>query len=213
MRSPTYTAWPSLIRQANCSRLRLPRQQLLQPFDLRAAIEHSRQLLLPLAERKGLRLEVRVAPEVGQIVGDRRRVEQVLINLVGNGVKFTDKGQVTGLANVLPNGRPQSDDLFASLHGPVARIQIVDSGIGIRPEDVSKLFNAFRQLDSGLNRQHEGTGLGLVICKKLLDAMEGDRTKGFAAGCIGYIEKPINPETFLSEIRPFLPADWEPNIP
>ncbi|MFM9960340.1 MAG: MASE1 domain-containing protein [Planctomycetaceae bacterium] len=149
-------------------------QVSFEPFDLREAIEHARQLLMPLAERKGLRLEVRVAPEVGQIVSDRRRVEQVLINLLGNGIKFTDKGQVTVLADVQSNGHPHPGDPSKNNHGPIARIQIVDSGIGIRPEDVGRLFKAFRQLDSGLNRQHEGTGLGLVICEKLLDAMGGN---------------------------------------
>lgn len=149
-------------------------QVSFEPFDLREAIEHARQLLMPLAERKGLRLEVRVAPEVGHIVSDRRRVEQVLINLLGNGIKFTDKGQVTVLADVQSNGHPRVGHLSEGFGTMVARIQIVDSGIGIRPEDVGRLFKAFRQLDSGLNRQHEGTGLGLVICEKLLDAMGGN---------------------------------------
>lgn len=145
-----------------------------EPFAVRDALQRCRELLMPLAERKGLRLEVRVAPEVGQIVNDRRRVEQVLINLVGNGIKFTDKGQVVVLADVLPDGAPNGGRLGETHHGPVVRIQVVDSGIGMRPEDQGKLFNAFRQLDSGLNRQHEGTGLGLVICEKLLKAMGGD---------------------------------------
>ncbi len=175
-------------------------QVSFQPFDLREAIEHSRQLLLPLAERKGLRLEVRVATEIGRIVGDRRRVEQVLLNLVGNGIKFTDKGQVTVLADVLPNGRPNSDRVNTVHHGPVARIQIVDSGIGIRPEDLGKLFKAFRQLDSGLNRQHEGTGLGLVICQKLLDAMGGGIVvqSQWGAGSTVIVTLPVEP---LAEIR------------
>ncbi len=149
-------------------------QVSFQPFNLSEAIEHARQVLMPLAERKGLRLEVRVAPEIGQLVSDRRRVEQVLINLIGNGIKFTDKGQVTVLADLQRNGRLPVGDARLNGHGWVARIQIVDSGIGIRPEDMGRLLNAFRQLDSGLNRQHEGTGLGLVICKKLLVAMGGE---------------------------------------
>ena len=85
-------------------------QVSFQPFNLPEAIENCRQLLLPLAERKGLRLEVRVSPEVGRIVSDRRRVEQVLLNLVGNGIKFTDKGQVTVLADVILNGRSHVGD-------------------------------------------------------------------------------------------------------
>ena len=97
-----------------------------------------------------------------------------LINLVGNGIKFTDKGQVVVLADLLPLGHKNGGRLAAKHSGPVVRIQVVDSGIGMRPEELGKLFNAFWQLDSGLNRQHEGTGLGLVICEKLLQAMGGD---------------------------------------
>jgi signal transduction histidine kinase len=170
-------------------------QVSFQPFDLPEAIEHSRQLLLPLAERKGLRLEVRVAPDVGRIVSDRRRVEQVLINLIGNGIKFTDKGQITVLVDVMPNGRPPVGNGSVNHHSPVARIQVVDSGIGIRPDDVGRLFNAFRQLDSGLNRQHEGTGLGLVICEKLLDAMGGDIMvqSQWGAGSTFTVTLPVEP--------------------
>ena len=160
-----------------------------QPFDLRETIEHCRQLLMPLAGRKGLRLEVRVAAEVGQIVSDRRRVEQVLLNLIGNGIKFTDKGQVTVLADVPPSGAAPGINGSGSL----VRIQVVDSGIGMKPEDLSKLFKAFRQLDTGLNRQHEGTGLGLVICEKLLAAMGGDVTvqSQWGAGSTFTVRLPI----------------------
>ena len=156
---------------------------------LRETIEHCRQLLMPLAGRKGLRLEVRVAAEVGQIVNDRRRVEQVLLNLIGNGIKFTDKGQVTVLADVQPNGAAPG----INGSGCLVRIQVVDSGIGMKSEDLSKLFKAFRQLDTGLNRQHEGTGLGLVICEKLLAAMGGDVTvqSQWGAGSTFTVRLPI----------------------
>ena len=143
------------------------------PFDLHQAIESASESLRPTAERKGLGLAVRVAPEVGQIVGDRRRVEQVLLNLLGNAIKFTDNGQVTVSAGVVSNDGTNNDRGTARGHGPVARIQVADSGIGIRTDDLDKLFKSFRQLNSGLNRQYEGTGLGLAICKKLLDAMGG----------------------------------------
>ena len=158
---------------------------------------------MPLAERKNLRLEVRIAPEVGQIVNDRRRVEQVLINLVGNGIKFTDKGQVVVLADLLPPGHKNGGRLAANHAGPVVRIQVVDSGIGMRPEDLSKLFNAFRQLDSGLNRQHEGTGLGLVICEKLLQAMGGDIavTSQWGAGSTFTVTLPVESPAINQERR------------
>ena len=149
-------------------------QVAFQPFALSDALQRCRELVTPLAQRKGLHIEIRVAPDIGQIVSDRRRVEQVLINLVGNGIKFTDRGQVTVLADVLPPGGWPGGRLAVHPFGRAIRLQIVDSGIGMKPEDLGKLFNAFRQLDSGLSRQHEGTGLGLVICERLLQAMGGD---------------------------------------
>ena len=181
-------------------------QVSFEPFDVRDALQRCRELLMPLAERKGLRLEVRIASEVGQIKNDRRRVEQVLINLVGNGIKFTDKGQVTVLAQLLPAGGGEGGRLATHLDGPVVRIQIVDSGIGIRPEGMANLFRAFRQLDSGLNRQHEGTGLGLVICEKLLKAMGGDIAvqSQWGAGSTFTVTLPV--EAPGARTRPAAPA-------
>ena len=178
-------------------------QVSFQPFNLTEAIENCRQILLPLAERKGLRLEVRVAPEVGRIVSDRRRFEQVLLNLMGNGIKFTDKGQVTVLADVMHSVRSHVGDPGLGTEAPMARILVVDSGIGIRPEDFDRLFKAFRQLDSGLNRQHEGTGLGLVICEKLLDAMGGKIAvqSQWGAGSTFTVTLPVEPSPETQEVR------------
>ena len=178
-------------------------QVSFKPFAVSDALQRCRELLMPLAERKNLRLEVRIAPEVGQIVNDRRRVEQVLINLVGNGIKFTDKGQVVVLADLLPPGHKNGGRLAANHSGPVVRIQVVDSGIGMRPEDLGKLFNAFRQLDSGLNRQHEGTGLGLVICEQLLRAMGGDIAvqSQWGAGSTFTVTLPVEAPTVNLERR------------
>jgi len=113
----------------------------------------------PLAEKKGLALLTRVGPEVDQIVSDRRRVEQILINLVNNAVKFTEKGEVSVECQV-------SDDRLVT--------RVVDTGMGIKPGDMGKLFESFRQIDTGLARQHQGTGLGLSICKKLVEMLGGE---------------------------------------
>jgi signal transduction histidine kinase len=111
-----------------------------------------------MAEKKGLSLRTEVAPEVTQIVGDQRRVEQILINLINNGVKFTEKGEVR---------------VTCEVHADCVITRVIDTGIGIKPEDLGKLFKPFRQIDTGLSRQHEGTGLGLSICRKLVDMMGG----------------------------------------
>lgn len=128
------------------------------PFDLRASIENVARSVTPAAERRGLYLRTDIAAEVGTIVSDRRRVEQVLMNLLGNAVKFTEHGGVT-VACAVADG--------------MAVTSVRDTGIGISPESIPKLFRPFEQIETGLSRQHEGTGLGLSICKRLLGLMGG----------------------------------------
>ena len=128
------------------------------PFDLRAAIEKVAGIVKPLAEKKGLALRVRLAPEIGAGETDSRRVEQILLNLLQNAIKFTERGEVA---------------LAAESAGGAIRLSVADTGIGIRPEDMGQLFQPFRQIDSGLSRQHEGTGLGLAICRRLAELLGG----------------------------------------
>jgi len=129
-----------------------------EPFDLREAVHKAVLTARPLAEKKGIGLEEKIAPEVGTITADRRRVEQIMLNLLSNSIKFTEKGGVRAEC-ALKEGR-----VF---------IQVVDSGIGMRKEDLEKLFKPFQQIDTGLSRQYEGTGLGLSICKRLTELMGG----------------------------------------
>jgi PAS domain S-box-containing protein len=130
-----------------------------EPFDLRASIGKVAGIVKPLADKKGLALHVELASEIGAWVSDQRRVEQILINLLNNAVKFTERGQVTLTAGTAPG---------------VLRISVADSGIGIKREDLQKLFQPFRQIDTGLTRQHEGTGLGLAICRRLAELLGGE---------------------------------------
>ncbi len=129
-----------------------------EPFDVCQAIQRAVQTVTPLADKKGLPLIVEVSPQIGHIVGDQRRVEQILINLVNNAIKFTDEGEVRIRSEII-NSRLVT--------------QVTDTGIGIRPEDVGKLFKPFRQIDTGVARRHEGTGLGLAICDRLVNMMGG----------------------------------------
>ena len=144
-------------------------------------------MVKPLAEKKGLALGVELAPEVGTVVADQRRVEQVLLNLVNNAIKFTERGSVTvtgravatsaecGMGNgELPDGKGLDHSALRIPKSALVEIAVADTGIGIRPEDLGTLFQPFRQLDSGLTRQHEGTGLGLAISRRLADLMGGD---------------------------------------
>ena len=128
-------------------------------FDLRAAIEKIASIVRPLAEKKNLRLLLDVAPEIREWNADSRRIEQILLNLANNAIKFTERGEIAVRARIVPDG---------------LRIAVSDTGIGIRPEDFSQLFLPFRQVESGLSRRHEGTGLGLVICRRLANLHGGD---------------------------------------
>jgi len=128
------------------------------PFDMRTTIQKSLEKIMPLAEKKGLALTALVAPSVGQITGDRRRVEQILINLLNNAVKFTEQGQVR---------------IECQVDETSLVTRVFDTGIGIRSENMEALFKPFRQVDSGITRQYDGTGLGLSICKRLVETMGG----------------------------------------
>ena len=129
-----------------------------EPFDVRTAVDKVTQLVAPMAEKKQLALTSEVSSDVGEITGDRRRFEQILINLLNNAVKFSEEGYVRVECGV------DGDELLT---------RVSDTGIGIKPEDLDKLFNPFQQVDIGLTRNHEGSGLGLSICKKLLGMMGG----------------------------------------
>lgn len=129
-----------------------------EPFNLRQSIEKVIRTVTPLAERKGLQVEYTIASDVGEVRGDSRRVEQVLLNLLSNAIKFTEKGHIR---------------LESLRRGDEIEIRVNDTGIGIREEDMKKLFTPFRQIDTGLTRQYEGTGLGLSISKRLAEMMGG----------------------------------------
>jgi PAS domain S-box-containing protein len=130
----------------------------LKRFDFRKSIEKVIMTVRPLAERKGLVLLTNISPKIIELDSDARRVEQILLNLLTNAIKFTDAGTVTVESEIVDNR-------------VVTRVS--DTGIGIAEEDFEKLFKPFSQVDTGTTRAHEGTGLGLSICKKLMDKLNG----------------------------------------
>ncbi len=134
------------------------------PFDLHSAISDVANLLAAMAHDKGIAFETNIGADVPRWVeGDASRVKQVLHNLLGNAIKFTEKGGVR-LA-VRHAGIPGKSLL---------RFEVEDTGIGIPAEDVEHIFNPFRQADSSSARRHGGTGLGLTISRELARAMGGD---------------------------------------
>jgi PAS domain S-box-containing protein len=142
-------------------------------FDLPDAIHRVTQTAGQPASEKGLELVAELAPEVGEIVSDRRRLEQVLLNLLSNAVKFTDKGSVTLKAEIVGDSPVAVEEGVSPVSGSMLRVSVADTGIGIKTEDLSILFRPFRQIESGLSRQHQGTGLGLAISKRLVEMLGG----------------------------------------
>jgi PAS domain S-box-containing protein len=157
-------------------------------FDLPESIQEVVQTVTPLANKKQLPLIAQIAPDVSRITSDRRRVEQILLNLLSNAIKFTEHGEVTLTAAIVP-GTPH-------IPHPALRISVADTGIGIKRENLDKLFQPFHQLDTGLTRQHDGTGLGLAICKRLVERLGGTITveSEWGKGSTFHCTLPIGPE-------------------
>jgi signal transduction histidine kinase len=129
-----------------------------EPVDVGATVEAAATAVRPLAAAKNLQLDVAADLGVGVVVSDGRRVHQILLNLLNNAVKFTAVGGVT---------------VTATRDASSVRVEVADTGPGIRPEDLERLFRPFQQLDAGLARHHEGTGLGLAICQRLAGLLGG----------------------------------------
>jgi PAS domain S-box-containing protein len=140
-----------------------------ESFDLVALIDRVVSALRPVIEKKGLLFHTSIGKDLSVINTDRRRLEQILINLINNAIKFTEKGSVSITAELLKDFKPS----FNTPAAPFLKVSIADTGIGIKPEDLDLLFQPFRQIDSGLSRAHDGTGLGLAICRRLLELMCG----------------------------------------
>lgn len=140
------------------------------PIDLSALIERVASTVKPLATKKGLDFNIQMDHCPSEIVSDERRLSQILLNLLNNAVKFTETGEITLRVEhseqfqAGPSVPPQ----------PAVRFTVGDTGIGIKEKDLGLLFEPFRQLDTGLTRQHEGTGLGLAISRRLTDLLGGD---------------------------------------
>jgi PAS domain S-box-containing protein len=136
-----------------------------QPFALRDCVECAIDLVATRAAEKGLELIVWVDPNLpAGIVGDATRLRQVLVNLTGNAVKFTKEGEVYVTVEELPPGEDRQ---------PRMHITVRDTGIGIPPERMDRLFKLFSQVDSSTTRNYGGTGLGLAISRRLVELMDG----------------------------------------
>ena len=137
-------------------------ETVLDPLSLAQSVA---ELLSPRAAHKDLEIATYVDPSVPhRLVGDEARLRQVLLNLAGNGVKFTETGGVTIEIRAEPNAKEGTENI---------RIDVHDTGAGIPEEDLSDIFDEFAQVDSSHARKYEGTGLGLAIARRIVKAMGG----------------------------------------
>ncbi|EBB3354325.1 two-component sensor histidine kinase BarA [Salmonella enterica] len=160
------------------------------PFPLRNTLDEVVTLLAHSSHDKGLELTLNIKNDVpDNVIGDPLRLQQVITNLVGNAIKFTESGNIDILVEkrALSNTKVQIE------------VQIRDTGIGIPERDQSRLFQAFRQADASISRRHGGTGLGLVITQKLVNEMGGD---------ISFHSQPNRVSTFWFHIH----LDLNPNV-
>jgi len=136
------------------------------PFDLEDLVERTVEMIAPRAHMKGIGLFARVAPESAlSLVGDPVRLQQILINLLGNAVKFTESGEI--VLTVIPENETDPAHL---------RFEVSDTGIGIPEDKLGRIFEDFTQAESSTTRRFGGTGLGLGIARRLVNRMSGELT-------------------------------------
>jgi len=170
-----------------------------EDFDLHKLVNSTLEMFLPQIEKKGIGMSVRFTPETCfMLKGDPLHLQQVIINMVGNAIKFTGKGSVE-----LRIGTCQQDDHKAQL-----RFEVIDTGIGISLQDQTRIFESFTQADQNITRTYGGTGLGTTISKQLVELMGGKMgvQSELGIGSIFWFEIPFDkqPPAVFSESRPTL---------
>jgi two-component system, sensor histidine kinase and response regulator len=181
------------------------------PFDLRECVEDALDLFAARAAEKKIELVCLVEPGVTPVIaGDATRLRQILVNLVGNALKFTETGEVlvtvgmeTG-ANPDARATPAPETEAKSSSRLRLRFVVKDTGIGIRPEGMNRLFKSFSQVDASTTRRFGGTGLGLAISKRLAELM---------GGTMWAESKPGEGATFHFTVAVDVPADYVPPGP
>jgi signal transduction histidine kinase len=151
----------SLINEIlDLSKVEAGRMELeVATFDLPLAIDNARTFVRERAVKHGINLDVTVDERLGDFVGDERKIKQILLNLLSNAVKFTPEGGRIGIHARQADG--------------AVEISVTDTGIGIAPEDQSKIFEEFRQVGADYAHKTEGTGLGLTLAKKFVELHGG----------------------------------------
>jgi protein-histidine pros-kinase len=132
----------------------------VEEFSLRKAIGEVSSIVSPIVKKKNLNFNVDVASDVDVVKLDQQKLKQVLYNLLSNAAKFTDE-------------RGTIEIHAQRLNTNFVQVKVRDTGIGIKREDLGKLFIEFQQLDQGADRQYQGTGLGLALTKRIVELLKG----------------------------------------
>jgi signal transduction histidine kinase/response regulator of citrate/malate metabolism len=149
----------------------------LEAIDVQEVCEACVSSVQAQAEKQGLQLLLEIAPEISTCIADHRRLKQILFNLLSNAVKFTEVGTVRLIVEKEQDSRvkDKAETLLGS-HPSSFLFHVSDTGIGISQSNLALLFQPFQQLDGGLNRKYQGTGLGLILARKLAHLHGGDVT-------------------------------------
>src|SRR5437762_10839103 len=158
---------------------------LPEPVDLNELAGEVRNILRPLAAAKHLHMEMEIDAQLGGVMLDPAKLKQVLYNYLSNAIKFTPEEGTIAIRIA-----PQGPDLF--------RLDVQDSGIGISPADLGKLFVEFQQLDAGAAKKYQGTGLGLALTKRIVEAQGGQVGVRSAPGT-GSVFFAVLPRVFWAE--------------
>jgi signal transduction histidine kinase len=147
------------------SKMESGKMELLEePFELEISVAETLDLFSLSCRKKSIELSYNIDPDIpSPLFGDVTRLRQILINLVGNAVKFTDSGRIDVDAQLI-NDDPDTLEV---------EFKVSDTGIGIKEESIGSLFRPFSQVDSSTTRKYGGTGLGLAICRSLVELMNG----------------------------------------
>jgi len=178
----------------------------LSEFDLDEEIRSIVSMVQTSADRKAITLSFQSQPNLPHITADHNKFRQIVLNLLNNAVKFTHHG---GLIVLTAKTVPSSDIQVPDLDQPEARnwkletgdfleISVQDTGIGIKPEDLKRIFSIFEQVDTSTERLFDGTGLGLTICRKLVEMHGGQigvDSEGEGKGCTFTVVLPLTPKS------------------
>jgi signal transduction histidine kinase/DNA-binding response OmpR family regulator/HPt (histidine-containing phosphotransfer) domain-containing protein len=166
------------------------------PFDLHELTCEAAELFANAAHQKGLELLVSIHPDVPQmVIGDPARLRQILLNLTSNAVKFTDQGEIVVSVDIADEGRESL----------LARFTVRDTGIGIKPEALDKIFEGFAQADGSMTRRYGGTGLGLTIVRQLAGLMGGStsvESAPDAGSCFSFTARLDRPTASRPDVAP-----------